>query len=69
MEIAKISGYDALLSNEVEKTYTECTEAGNDVFLQPGIEDRLLDKHAQIIRKIIPIESAVAVSVSTRKNQ
>ena len=44
-----ISGYDALLSNETEKTYTQCTEAGDDVFLQPGIEDRLLDKHAQII--------------------
>ena len=49
MEITKTSGYDALLSNEAEKTYTQCTEAGNDVFLQPGIEDRLLDKHAQII--------------------
>ena len=49
MEITKISGYDALLSNEIEKIYTQCTEAGDDVFLQPGIEDRLLDKHAQII--------------------
>ena len=49
MVITKISGYDTLLSNEVEKTYTQCTEAGNDVFLEPGIEERLLDKHAQII--------------------
>ena len=49
IEIAKISRYDASLSNEVETTYTQCTEAGNDVFLQPGIEDKLPDKHAQII--------------------
>ena len=40
LNFAKISG---LLSNEVETTYTQCTEAGDDVFLQPGIEDRLLD--------------------------
>ena len=32
IEITKISGCDALLSNEVEKTYTQCTEAGDDVF-------------------------------------
>ena len=74
MEIAKISDYNALLSNEVEKTYTQCTEAGNDVFLQPGIEDRLLDKHAQIIteyeKEVDDYPNRICCScVSTRKNQ
>ena len=27
----------------------QCTEAGDDVFLPPGIEDRLLDEHVKVI--------------------
>ena len=38
VEITKLNNFEALLSNEVETTYEQCTEAANSQLLQPGLE-------------------------------
>ena len=49
MEITKLNDHQSLLSNEVETTYAQCTETNDVVHVQPGIVNRLLVKHVQLI--------------------
>ena len=52
MEITKLNDFEALLSNEVETTYEQCTEAAKSQLLQPGVEIQLLTKHVQLITEL-----------------
>ena len=73
MKITNMSDFEALLSNEIETTYEQSTEAADSELVKPGIETQLLTKHVQLSsyrRKLMIILSmcAVAVSVSIREN-
>ena len=49
MEITDLTDFEALLSNEVESTYEQCADFADSELVQPGIEMKLLTKHAQLI--------------------
>ena len=48
MEITKLNDFEALLSNEVETTYEQCTEAAKSQLLQPGVEIQLLNQACSV---------------------
>ena len=49
MDITELTNFEALLSNKVESTYKQCTDSADSELVQPGIEMKLLTKHAQLI--------------------
>ena len=49
MEITKISDFKTLLSNEIDTSYEQCTEAADSVLTHAGVENKLLIEHAQLI--------------------
>ena len=49
MEITKISDFKTLLSNEIDTSYEQCTEAADYVLTHAGVENKLLIEHAQLI--------------------
>ena len=52
MEITKLNEFEAVLSNDVDTTYEQCTDTADSELIQPGIELQLLTKHAQLIAKL-----------------
>ena len=46
MEITKISDFKTLLSNEIDTSYEQCTEAADYVLTHAGVENELLIEHA-----------------------
>ena len=47
--ITKISDFKTLLSNEIDTSYEQCTEAADSVLTHAGVENKLLIEHAQLI--------------------
>ena len=47
-----LSDFEALLSNEIETTYEQSTDAADLELVKPGIETQLLTKHAQLITEL-----------------
>ena len=52
MEITKTSDFEALLSNEVDRTYEQCSETADSALVKPGIENQLMIQHAQLISQL-----------------
>ena len=49
MDITEFTDFEALLCNEVESTYEQCANSADSDLTKPGIEVKLLTKHAQLI--------------------
>ena len=49
MEITKICDFETLLSNDINTSYEQCTEAADSVLTHAGVENKLLIEHAQLI--------------------
>ena len=49
MEITKICDFETLLSNDIDTSYEQCTEAADSVLIHAGVENKLLIEHAQLI--------------------
>ena len=49
MEITKIGDFATLLSNEIDTSYEQCTEASDSVLTHAGVENNLLIEHAELI--------------------
>ena len=49
MEITKIGDFATLLSNDINTSYEQCTEAADSVLTHAGVENNLLIEHAQLI--------------------
>ena len=48
MEITKICDFETLLSNDINTSYEQCTEAADSVLIHAGMENKLLIEHAQL---------------------
>ena len=49
MEITEIGDFATLLSNDINTSYEQCTEAADSVLTHAGVENNLLIEHAQLI--------------------
>ena len=49
MEITKTFDFETLLSNDIDTSYEQCTEAADCVLIHAGVENNLLIEHAQLI--------------------
>ena len=49
MEITKTCDFESLLSNDIDTSYEQCTEAFDSVLIHAGVENKLLIEHAQLI--------------------
>ena len=49
MEITKTFDFETLLSNDIDTSYEQCTEAADSVLIHTGVENNLLIEHAQLI--------------------
>ena len=49
MEITKTCDFESLLSNDIDTSYEQCTEAADSVLIHAGVENKLLIEHAQLI--------------------
>ena len=49
MEITKICDFETLLSNDINTSYEQCTEAADSVLIHAGVENKLVIEHAQLI--------------------
>ena len=49
MDITELSDFEALLCDEVKSMYEQCTDSADSELVQPGVEMKLLTKHAQLI--------------------
>ena len=49
MDITDLNDFEAMLSNEVESTYEQWADSADSELVKPGIEMKLLTKHAQLI--------------------
>ena len=49
MDITKICDFETLLSNDINTSYEQCTEAADSVLTHAGVENNLLIEHAQLI--------------------
>ena len=49
MEITKTCDFETLLSNDIDTSYEQCTEAADSVLIHAGVENKLLIEHAQLI--------------------
>ena len=49
MEITKICDFETLLSNDINTSHEQCTEAADSVLTHAGVENKLLIEHAQLI--------------------
>ena len=52
MEITKMNDFETVFSYDVERTYEQCTDTAKCELVQPGIETKLLTKHAQLITEL-----------------
>ena len=52
MEITKLNDFETVFSYDVESTYEQCTDTAESELVQPGIETKLLTKHAQLITEL-----------------
>ena len=49
MEITKTCDFETLLSNDINTSYEQCTEAADSVLIHAAVENKLLIEHAQRI--------------------
>ena len=49
MEIAETCDFKTMLSNDIDTSYEQCTEAADSVLIHAGVENKLLIEHAQLI--------------------
>ena len=49
MNITDLNDFEAMFSNEVESTYEQCADSADCELVKPGVEMKLLTKHAQLI--------------------
>ena len=49
VEITKICNFETLLSNDINTSYEQCTEAADSVLIHAGVENKLFIEHAQLI--------------------
>ena len=49
MDITDLNDFEAMHSNEVESTYEQCADSADSDLVKPGVEMKLLTKHAQLI--------------------
>ena len=54
MEITQSTGFESLISNDVEASYEQCTdvEGGKSLLRQPTLEAQLLITHAELISQL-----------------